>query len=526
MKKTVTVPMAGEHGVIYDVDSTNLPINAWSNGLNYKIKNGSILTVNGRQQIAVDPVAKPQHILALENDTSEFYLYTGWDTTALPSPKSVICILNENASHTDVSPVTDLTSAEVVTWHTDTYGEFALVTNNVDVPHSWVSGAANAVPLVNWPATYKAATIASYKGFIVTGNITKAAVNSPQLIKWSTQADPGLLPGSWDETDPTVLAGENELKGSGGAIVDMQVLNDTLYIYRETAVDTMTFIGGTLVFAFKQLFTGWGPIADNCVATLGRMQWIFANNDLLMHDGSTYQSLVEGKQRERIFNQIDGLNQEKCFVTTNNSENEVWFCYPVSGDTSATRAFTYNFVTGETGERELSQFEHATAGRKLEVAGSEWDNDNRFWNDADENWNANQAVGTLNLYSISAENLKIFAEDEGFDNNGVDIESYFERQDILIPGESPMATVTITEVTPMIEAQNVISTTDLNVLVGNKHTVTGGLIWSTYTFNPATEYEVHTRKTGKLPSFRFYWRGKGQLKVNGYNFTYVTRGRR
>lgn len=520
----VTIPNAGEHGVIYDVDPINLPMNAWSNGRNYKVKNGSLLTVNGRQQISQQPTVQPQHLLPLQDNTAEYWLYAGYDSGGV---NSELWTISSNSTHVNISPLVPLTSSLVVDWSSTNYGGFAVITNNTDAPHTWDGAAANAVALTAWPANTECRVIDAYKGFLVTGDITKSGVRFSRLVKWSDQAVPGTLPGSWDETDATVQAGEFELKGGGGAIVDMAELNDTLYIYRETAVDSMTFTGGVLVFNFKQLFNGWGVMAQNCVGTLLRKHYVFTSNDFVVHDGSTYQSIIEGKQREKIFASIDGINQNRCYVTTNNQENEVWFCYPETGETSCTKAFTFNVITGETGERDLPNLYHAAAGKRLTVAGGEWNNETQVWNDVDHVWNTNQTVGLLNQISCSQASSLIYNEDTGFTDDGADIEAWVERQDLLVPGVDPMQTITITEIIPLIETQNVISTSQSYILVANKHTLQGGLTWNPQIdFDATTDYLVKARVTGKLPSFRFYWKGKGQLKVNGYGFTYVLRGRR
>ena len=523
-KRIVTIPNAGEFGVIYDVDALNLPINAWSNGQNYKIKDGTLVTVNGRAQISQQPTIQPQHLLPLQDNSAEYWLYAGYDDIG---GNSELWTISSSSTHTDISPLTPLTSSQVVDWSSTNYGGFAVITNNTDAPHTWDGAAANAVALTAWPANTECRVIKGYKGFLVAGDITKSGVNFSRLVKWSDQADPGILPTTWDETDATNLAGENELKAEGGAIVDMQELNDQIYIYRETAVDAMAFTGGVLVFAFRQLFSGWGVMAQNCVATLNRKHYVFTTNDFIMHDGSTYQSLIEGKQRNKIFNDIDGINQKRCYVTTNNQANEVWFCYPETGETACTKAFTYNVITGETGERSLPNLYHAAAGKRLTEPGGEWNNETGVWNDVDRVWNTNQAVGLLNQISASSASKLIYNEDTGFSDDGADIESWVERQDILIPGIDPMTTTTVTKIVPLLETQNVISTTDSYILVGSKHTVQGGLVWNPQIdFDTETDYEAKCRVTGKLPSFRFYWKGKGQLKVNGYGFEYVTRGRR
>ena len=98
----------------------------------------------------------------------------------------------------------------------------------------------------------KAKQIASFEGFLVLGHLTEEGDTIPQKVRWNKFEDFT----SW----------ENNLDGTGQAgfftfdgpdfIRRFAQLKRELFIYRERSIESMSFIGGTDVFAFRRAETG------------------------------------------------------------------------------------------------------------------------------------------------------------------------------------------------------------------------------------------------------------------------------
>jgi len=507
----VDVLNAGEHGIIPDASDSSIPPSAWTDGINFRQKNGAMETVSGRVSTATDPSIRPRFLMPLDTTTTDHWLYAGWDDITL-DPE--IWSLSSAGVHTNRTPAV-INNSETETWYGTQYGDVPILTNGVDAPMYW-DGGLTFLPLTDWPANVEAEILVSFNGYLVAANITESGTPNERLIRWSNTADPGFLPDSWDFTDPTVEAGRTELAEDGGAILDAKELGGVLYLYREKATYAMTWVRGTYVFNFRQAFGGWGVISRHCVAEFAGRHWVFADADIISHDGTSINSIITQKQRDYIFNDIDVENQHNSFVCINNAEHEVWFCYPEIGEEYPTKAFTYNVLTQESGFRQMANTIHGASGIRLDSATPIWDNQNMVWDDAIALWDSNNTgTSKYSILTCAPTDKKIYQEDVGGNFDGENISAYVERVNLQLPQRARGSRHMVTAVRPYVDVAGLGSVT---VRIGNQRTKSSGLVWSSpLPFNPDSDYKVSSRKTGRHPAVRFQWEGKGVASINGYS---------
>lgn len=112
-------------------------------------------------------------------------------------------------------------------------------------PMTWDLNTANKfVDLANWPANQYCKSLRAFKNYLVALHVKKGATIYPFMVKWSSPADPGAVPATWDASDATNDAGETDLAEGGDVIVDGLQLRDCFMIYKESSCWRMDFTGG------------------------------------------------------------------------------------------------------------------------------------------------------------------------------------------------------------------------------------------------------------------------------------------
>ena len=208
----------------------------------------------------------------------------------------------------------------------------------------------------------------AFRSFLITLNVSKAGINYPRLVKWSTEAGIQTTPTSWDETLATVDAGEFELADTKGDILDGLQLRDTFMIYKEDSIYSMQYVGTPFIFSFRQISPTIGAIAKNCVAEYPGGHAIFGNGDFYINDGRTIKPILPPKLRSYVFNTIDGEAISKSFVVADYGRSEILFCFGQDGGVTGQpdRAIVWNWNQNTFTIRDLPGLGHIGYGNILD----------------------------------------------------------------------------------------------------------------------------------------------------------------
>jgi hypothetical protein len=74
-------------------------------------------------------------------------------------------------------------------------------------------------------------------------------------------------------------------------------LRDSLMIYKEFNTWIAEYVGGQDIFSFRQVFSQIGMLTENCAITFGSNQLVLTDNDLVLHDGNSAQSIADKRTR-------------------------------------------------------------------------------------------------------------------------------------------------------------------------------------------------------------------------------------
>lgn len=521
----VAINEVGTVGIIADRQAHELPLNAWSGGQNIRMRDQYVEKSLGYTVAFGTPTVAPYYLLAAANATTRFWTYAGLN--------KIYCW--DGAAHTDISRTVggNYSATALRNWTGSVLGGIPVLNNGVDVPQFWspVNTVGNFENLTAWNAGWSCAAMRAYKRFLIAMDVTKAGTRYPQMIKWSHPADPGFVPGSWDETDPTKDAGEYEIKDTQGEVFDCCTLRDANILYKADAVHAMQFIGGVDIFRFQKLFDSFGVFTrrSSVEYTAGKHA-VFAVGDLIMHDGQNWQSIASKRLRRWLFNQIDPTNYSTCFVVSNPARFEVWFCFPQTGNSFPNKAVVWNWQDNAMSVIDLPGVAHIAAGL-VDTSGvtdtwdgavGTWDSDSSTWGELGAN------PSSYRLLEAYPSAPLLLRGDDTEQNNGVSFTSYIERLSLPIPltngGPPDMESIKfVRDIWPRIEG------TDggvVRVYIGSQMAVDGAITYKgPYNYTIGMTQHIPVRVSGRLISIKFESIDATAWRLHGYELDVVRGGR-
>ena len=337
------------------------------------------------------------------------------------------------------------------------------------------------------------------------------------LVKWSHSAVPGTLPDSWNETDVTRDAGEQDLAETTDALVDALPLGDSLILYKERSMYSMAFIGQPFIFRFQRIQGQHGMLSRGCGVATPAGHVVLTAGDVVLFDGQQAQSIASGQIRRYIFNNIDSLNFRKAFVTQNAKDNEVLICFPLSGSTVCDQAAVWNWQSKAWGIRNLPGVTHGAQGQLAAATADIWSADADTWGEDISSWNEDELEPNSERLLLCTPS-KIAAFDVGIKDLGLPIPSKLER--IGLGLDDPMAMKLCRGVWPRIDAP---TGTVVNISIGAAMTPDSLPIWSTTVpFTVGDDAKADSFAQGRYLALRI--ESEGFYRVRSVNLDVVPTG--
>jgi hypothetical protein len=331
----------GQVGIVTDTNSYNLPINAFSSGVNVRFDDGKIKRAPIFRKVKDSLGFTPRFAFGLIPST-------GFDSVVMVSDDFQIKEYQSGAVTDRSGSISGSTSPLPFTG--TTLSNVFYINREDRVPVYRLANGTNFADLPNWDATHKTKSLRSYKDFLIALNTTEGTTSFPTRVRFSDITTVNNVPGSWDATDTTKSAGFNDISELKTEIMDGGTLGANFIIYSRDQVHQMEFVGGTFIFNFRRLFTDAGIINTNCWVEVEGKHYVFGNEDIYVHDGTTKQSISDQRVKNFIYSGLNAANADRCFVQHNPSLNEIYFCYQ-SGDSlvafpnadRCNRAAVYNY---------------------------------------------------------------------------------------------------------------------------------------------------------------------------------------
>jgi len=262
------------------------------------------------------------------------------------------------ASHSSGATVTDASnffawnaaaSGDVITapglWSLDNFGNKLVATINGGESFEWDSnptGANNTrATIITSAPTASALSLVSTpdRHLIFFGTETTIGTKTtqdPMFIRFSSQEDINTYTPSATNT-----AGTQRL-ADGSKIVGAIRGRDAIYVWTDTALFIMRFVGPPFTFSFQQVGTNCGLIGQNAAVEVdGTVYWM-SENGFFRYTGKleSLPCLVE----DHVYDDINTTPKQHINAGLNNLFGEVMWFYPNSGSGTVNRVVTYNYL--------------------------------------------------------------------------------------------------------------------------------------------------------------------------------------
>lgn len=504
----VSVPNCGAAGVIKDLSAHELPISAWTDAQNIRFLDGYAYQFLGHGEVYNSPAFAPQYVMPVNVVGARYWLY------ATATKQFVVTNTAGVTTHTDISHIAPRAGV-VNQWSGFVFGGIPVLNtgDTSTIPMYWDQNLAHKfVDLPAWPANTYCKALRSFKNFIFALNVTKPIGKFPFMVKFSSPADPGSLPVTWNEADATQDAGEFDLSDGQDPIIDGLALKDSFIVYKEASTYRLVYVGGTFVFQSSKVFGMSGLLNIGCAVEFDSFHFAVTGSDLVIHDGYTATSVLDKRARRFFFQDIDVAQKGKVFCFKNPFLNEIFVAYPSIGALSCNKALVYNFLDKTVSFRSLPNLNHAAYGPIDNTLGGNWSQDNDSWNSDLTAWNGPDFTPDTTRVMMGSADVKLYLLDASASFNGALPAAYLERRGLSL--DQPESFKTVTGVRPRIYG-NLGDT--VVVKLGGSMTPYGDPEYQTSNFTIGVDRQVDLIVSWPYLAIRFETGTAAQWRLDSYD---------
>ena len=262
------------------------------------------------------------------------------------------------ATHSSGATVTDAsnffswnaaTSGDIVTapglWSLDNLGNKLIATINGGETFEWNSNPTDAnstrATIISGAPTASAFTLVSTpdRHLIFFGTETTIGTKSTKdemFVRFSSQEDINTYAPSATNT-----AGTQRL-ADGSKIMGAIRGRDAIYIWTDTALFIMRFVGPPFTFSFQQVGTNCGLIGQNAAVEVDGAAYWMSENGFFRYTGKleSLPCLVE----DFVFDDINTTPKQHINAGLNNLFGEIMWFYPSSSSETVNRMVAYNYL--------------------------------------------------------------------------------------------------------------------------------------------------------------------------------------
>jgi len=264
-----------------------------------------------------------------------------------------------NASHSNGATVTNFSAYSA-------WGQAASTTDKVAEPGMWALDnlGSTLIALIfngecfQWDADATNAT--ATRATIISGAPTASRdmlVSTPDrhlvffgtettIGNKSTQDDMFIRFSSQENINDYAPTAENsagtQRLAAGSRIMGAKLGRNALYVWTDTALFTMRFVGTPFTFAFEQVGTNCGLIGKNAAVEVDGAAYWMSDNGFFRYTGKleSMDCLVE----DYVYDNLNTTSNQMVYAGINNLFGEVVWFYPESGSNVNTQSVTYSYL--------------------------------------------------------------------------------------------------------------------------------------------------------------------------------------
>lgn len=300
------------------------------------------------------------------------------------------------------------------------------MTNGLDSIVRW-NGVTDQVEVMS-ALGFTAKAIGVYSNMMIFGNLNQAGTNKPTDMINSNPGEP--------QNVTSGLSEQFKVHGKIDGIKSIISIGDNLAIYsyeNDGIVTLAQFVGDPLVFAFRQIANGTGPISAKAVADFGNFHEFVATDGQYFFDGATVKNVNKHFWREILRTQ-DPTRTPRTYAHFDEENGDLIWILPLTSDATAS-------TTGAPGIAEVEHYleESATnvptpfsrrtwpftaTGYFRRNIGLTWDQLTDNWSNYNFRWNDKFFFAAFPLSLGGTDTGKIYTLNTAQDADGVALSSF------------------------------------------------------------------------------------------------------
>lgn len=523
-------------GILRDPEPYSLDLNAFSAGndvrfhANYAERAPAFKTL-----FAGLPITNPALVAAVHTS-----LGADWVLIVGPGEKLYQYTNGTTTNITPVSGWSDFRAPQAFTF--TQLGDVVYINRPSQQPFYYGPSSGTFAPLPGWNSAWTARSLRAFGDYLIALNVTKGGVTIPNMVKGSDLTLFGQPPGSWDQTNTTTSATENELEQLTTGIVDGLPMRNSFIIYSENDAVLMEQVDTTEIFQFAYLGIDGGMIAPNCGVERDGVHYVLGTSDIYMHDGTNRTSIIDGRNRRYVFDNLIRGQSEACFTAYLPSLDWIVFGYPTSAPDAffqqfefCNQAYVYD-LTSQTGTF-ISLPDVCSMSVAYNVTAPTWATETNTWAAATNTWasldsdslgtvvcgSSSQVDGTSRLLAYDYANrgrlsqpteatmnapMSLIRTGIDLDQIGSDITTYK-----LVKRIFPLA--------------RTFGGVPLTIQIGQQLIPAGPVTYApAVTFDPTTQYKVDFVKGGRFLAIKVTQASVADFTFSGFDVDLVPNGHR
>jgi len=162
----------------------------------------------------------------------------------------------------------------------------------------------------------------------------------------STQDDMFIRFSSQEDITDYAVTSENsagtQRLAAGSRIIGAKLGRNAIYIWSDTSLFTMRFVGQPFTFAFEQVGTNCGLIGQNAAVEVDGAAYWMSDNGFFRFTGKleSMDCLVE----DYVYDDLNTTSNQLVYCGINNLFGEITWFYPTATSNNVNRAVTYSYL--------------------------------------------------------------------------------------------------------------------------------------------------------------------------------------
>ena len=244
------------------------------------------------------------------------------------------------------------TSGDIITapglWSLDNFGNKLIATISGGETFEWDSdpttaNATRATILANAPTASAFSLVSTPdRHLIFFGTETTIGTKSTKDEMFIRFSDQENIDGSDAYAPSAVNTAGTQRLADGSKIVGAIRGRDAIYVWTDTALFIMRFVGAPFTFSFQQVGTNCGLIGKNAAVEVDGSAYWMSENGFFRYTGKleSLACLVE----DHVYDDINTIPKQHINAGLNNLFGEVMWFYPNSGSGTVNRMVCYNYL--------------------------------------------------------------------------------------------------------------------------------------------------------------------------------------